>query len=384
MPAIILHIISGLEIGGAETALLRLLKYGLAEEYDCHVLSLAGEGPLSVAMKECGATLHYPTNKLLMQWPLIGHATLKAINELDPLIVQGWMYHGNIAASVGCRLSRKSPQLIWNIRASLHNVGSAKWLTRRLIDLGGRLSKQPKAVIYNSQTSLKLHAARGYSQATSLVIPNGFDPDLFKPCSTKRRNIRRELNIPAEAILVTHLGRFHPDKGQIDFIRAASKCLLSFPDTFYLMGGPGVDSASVHLQSEISNENESQIRIIGARTDADAVLAASDIYVSSSRTESFPNTLGEAMATGLASIATDVGDCSLLIGESGKIVPPMDVEALAHAIESFISSKELRDKIGLNARDRIKQNYTIQVMVTRYSDLYNTVLKAESSNLCVA
>lgn len=383
MPATILHIISGLKIGGAETALLRLLEYGLTQEYDCHVLSLAGKGPLSTAMEGSGAILHYPAENSFMRWPSIGYAVVRVINKIDPAIVQGWMYHGNISALAGCKLSRKSPRLLWNIRAGLHNLSSAKWLTRRIIDLGGRLSKKPNMVLYNSEASLKLHVARGYYAAKNLVIPNGFDTDLFKPSLEKRRDVRSELNVPAEATLVTHLGRFHPDKGQVDFAKAASRCLQSFPNTFFLMAGPGVENASSLLGAELTDGDKKQFRIVGARTDSEAVLAASDIYVSSSRTESFPNTLGEAMASELACIATDVGDCALLLKDCGQIVPKQNVDALASAIEGFVSGVELTSEVGSSARKRIKEDYSIQTMVSSYIELYEAILVDGSTNQCV-
>lgn len=101
------------------------------------------------------------------------------------------------------------------------------------------------------------------------------------------------------------------------------------------------------------------------------MLAALDVHVLSSVSEGFPNVVAEAMACGVPGVVTDVGDAALIVGDTGRVVPPRDAAALAEGIAALIGAgAEQRCALGSAARERIETAYGLEAMVKRYEELY--------------
>jgi glycosyltransferase involved in cell wall biosynthesis len=117
--------------------------------------------------------------------------------------------------------------------------------------------------------------------------------------------------------------------------------------------------------------------LLGARGDMPRVLAALDLAtLSSAYGEAFPLSIGEAMACGIPSVVTDLGDCAHLVGETGRVVPPRNPEALARAWEDILSLEpDARARLGLAARERIATHFALPRIAERYLALYRGVLE---------
>lgn len=101
---------------------------------------------------------------------------------------------------------------------------------------------------------------------------------------------------------------------------------------------------------------------------------AIDILSSSSYGEGFPNVIGEAMACGVPCVVTDVGDSAVIVGDTGLVVPPKNPKALAQSMKKMIEvGKEKREGLGMKARDRIMDNYSIEKVVKEYEKLYEGI-----------
>jgi glycosyltransferase involved in cell wall biosynthesis len=124
----------------------------------------------------------------------------------------------------------------------------------------------------------------------------------------------------------------------------------------------------------VSNGLSGRVSLLGLRSDIPAINAALDIACSSSLSEGFPNTIGEAMATGVPCVATDVGESKMLIGNTGLAVPPRDPGAFASALLQLIESgRATRSRMGLSARSRIKNNFPLSLAAQRYELMYSYV-----------
>ena len=114
---------------------------------------------------------------------------------------------------------------------------------------------------------------------------------------------------------------------------------------------------------------------LGSRDDVERLLAAADLVVSSSVSESFSNALAEGMAAGLPAVATDVGDSARIVGSTGRIVPPRDPVALAEAMGALLGeSKTARAARGIEARRRIETRFSIERALVAHSAFYASLM----------
>ncbi len=374
----ILHIITGLSTGGAERALYNLLQGGLSTEFDSHVISLSDAGTMGVQIEALGV----PVITLGMQAgrPSVGGALKlrSAIKDLQPDIIQGWMYHGNLVASLARFFCSQKVPIVWNVRHSLYDLSAERRMTRQVIRINRILSKSVTSLLYNSQLSREQHEDFGFCRDKGLVIPNGINCQEFGFSMDARRNIRAELAIPVEARVIGHVARFHPMKDHAVLLQAAKIILGHYPDTHFVLSGRDVDLNNAELKQHIPNELQNKFHLLGERSDIADLMSAMDILSSSSWGEAFPNVLGEAMAIGIPCVATNVGDSALIIGNCGVVVPPKNKITLAAGIESLLAMPDIeRCALGENARRRIEDKFTLSVIVERYICLYRKLARRE-------
>lgn len=370
----IIHIITGLATGGAERALYNLLHGGLITRFGNRVISLSDEGTMGSQIRALGV----PVTTLDMhggQPSLSGLRKLRrVVREFKPDVVQGWMYHGNLVGTLARTFALGRPVLAWNIRHSLYDLNHEKPMTRQVIRANRFFSSSPDALLYNSQLSRKQHEDFGFSSLNGQVIPNGIDVQRFCFSAEARKRVRSELGIPLEARLVGHVARLHQMKDHPAFLRAMAGLAFRYPDTHFLLSGRDVSLEDKSLEQLIPVQVRDRFHLLGERSDVPDLMSAMDVFCQSSWSEAFPNVLGEAMATGVPCVATDVGDSAMVVGDTGVVVPPRDEGALAAGIESFLMMplEECRT-LGASARLRIESNYTLSEIMEQYSALYENL-----------
>ena len=380
-----MHIITGLSTGGAERALYNLLRGGLAGNFISHIISLSDEGTigprieaLGVPVTVLGMSNGWPTPSGLVKFRRI-------IKSFRPDLVHGWMYHGNLAATLACAFAPNRPILAWNIRHSLYDLGCEKLMTRQVIRANSLFSNTPDVILYNSRLSRKQHEAFGFTSHNGQVIPNGIDVQQFSFSSSSRQRIRIELGIPTDAPVFGHVARLHPMKDHPLFLRAAANVALRHSEVNFLLSGRDVLPENPSITQLIPEKVCNRFHLLGERSDVEELMSTMDVFcLSSSRGEGFPNVLGEAMAVGVPCLATDVGDSAAIVGDTGVIVPPNNEEAFIAGIEHFLTmSSEERCLLGTTARTRIEENYTLGVIVDQYAGLYEDLItKKRISSSC--
>ena len=376
----ILHVITGLNVGGAENMLAKLIENDSRPQTQ-HVLSLLKPGPLAERITAAGATVH--TLGMKRGLPTIGAARrlMKLVQKLGPDVLHGWMYHGNLAVTYAQFASRNAIPTIWNIRHSLENAQRETLRTRALLGISRRLSHRPRAIVYNSAASAAQHEAHGFSAAQRTVIPNGFDCSLFRPDPGAREKVEALLGIPAGRPIIGCIARFHPMKGHANLVAAATIAMQQGSDFHLLMVGHGLAEPPDALRKMIEKLPFDRVTTSDARLDVAEWLPGLDILaVPSGWGEAFPNVIGEALSCGVPVISTDVGDSRVIVGPAGEIVPPENPKALAAAIARMLElSGEERSRLGLAGRERIVDNYSLNAITERYERLYREV----SSNRAV-
>jgi len=317
-PIKILHLISTLDTGGAETSLFRLVTNMDKESFDNIVVSMTDIGPVGKEIQTCGVPVYALKMKKGLPDPRGIWSLYRLIHRLRPDIIQCWMYHANILGL----FALMKRHLIWNIRCSDMDLARYGPVYRWSVKLGALLSGHPDMIVTNSHAGRITHGTLGYHPKRWEVIPNGFDTDIFKPDPKARSHIRAALDIPEDSIVIGLIARLDPMKDHRNFFNAANVLLASHAHVHFILAGKGVSMSNpgvADLMGSITKKD--RFHLLGERDDIACVFAALDIASSSSYGEGFPNTIGEAMATGVPCVVTDVGDSKVIVGDTGIVVP---------------------------------------------------------------
>jgi glycosyltransferase involved in cell wall biosynthesis len=368
----VLHVITGVIMGGAEMMLYKLLARGDRARFEPTVLSLLGLGPVGARMSAMGVPLL--TLGMHQERPL-SLAMLRLIpmaRQVHPSLIQGWMYHGNLAAST-CALLSGRPPVIWNVRHSIHDMAHETRLTRGFIRLGAALSSSTRAVIYNSRLSARQHEQLGYDPGKTVVIPNGFDCELFRPRPEMAERLRNEARIKPGRVVVGMVARNHPQKDPGNLFRATALLVKRAIDVHLVIVGPGFDTGNAEVMSAIDQAGiADRVSLLGQRHDIPDIVAGFDLAtLPSAWGEGFPNVLGEAMACGVPCVTTDIGDSAWIVGDVGMVVPPRDPDALADALGRLVAlGRDGRRQLGAAARARVIEHFEVDDIVRQYQGLY--------------
>jgi len=375
----VMHVITGLSTGGAETMLLKLLS-AASGNMDHVVVSLGDKGTIGPRIAALGVPIHCLGLKRNAPNPFSALSMLPLARRIDPKLIQGWMYHGNLMASMATLALRQKPPVLWNIRQTIYDLCRERWLTAKLIRLGARLSSGPAAIIYNSKTSATQHEELGYRADKRVVIPNGFDCQVLRPDEAARRAVRAELGITDDTVLVGLVARYHPMKDHVGFLKAAAIVVRFHPQARFVLAGAGVSSTQPELAEGIQqNELGDRVILLGERSDIPRLNNAFDIGCSASWSEAFSNSIGEAMACGVPCAVTDVGDSEYIVGDSGFVAPPRAPEALAEAIGRLVEiGRSGRQQLGVKARQRIETEFSLSSIVQNYENLYATICESNA------
>ena len=376
----VMHMITELDVGGAEIMLTKLLAAMDPGQFSHSVLSLKNKGPIAAQIEKLGI----PVYELNLHRPFSRIRALTRLrmifSEQRPDLIQGWLYHGNLAAGMLRFLNVSNRPVIWNIRCSLNSFKLEKPLTYMAIRAGVLFSRSVAGILYNSHFSTDQHSAIGYSSGKACIIPNGFDLRRFKPNLLARQKVRSALKVPKDGILIGLIARYHPMKDHVNFLRAASLIAKKRTNVRFLILGGDVDQRASGLIGIVEALGlRGRVILLGERPDVESFYPALDIASLSSYGEGFPNVIGEAMACCIPCVVTDVGDCRRLVGKTGIVVPAKNPEALEKGWEALIDKGQAeRNKLGKAARRRILENFEISNIAGRYEELYQRVMEAKA------
>lgn len=370
----IVHIISGLGTGGAESMLHRLVKQMRGHTHV--IISLTSIGTVGKRLLSDGFDVY-----VLDLRGILGFMSLLRLwfllRGIKPDVIQTWMYHADLIGSIIGRLSGVK-NIIWNIRNT--NIPQGRYSLTGLIILICSIISYfgPRKIICCAQSALRLHVALGYSKSKLIVIPNGYNINDINESEAERFNSRLLFDIPNNKVVIGMVGRFDSLKGYDIFVKAAGILAKDHPDTFLFMAaGHDVSDNNEQLNQMILDfAPHAKFKFLGERDDVPNVMQSIDVFCLASRSEGFPNVVAEAMLMQVPCVVTDVGDAKEIVGTSGVVVPPENPLDLAVAINSVVSlDKSVRIELGQSARQRIKDNYSIESIASQYENLYQSLDK---------
>lgn len=368
----VLFVTTGLATGGAERMLYRLIPGLVAGGLKIGVVSLRGRGSVSGEIEALGVAVWHLGLDSARDLPLATMRLRGIARDFRPDVVQGWMYHGNLAAWLLRALWSRRARLCWSVRQSLPDLGLEKPRTRRVIRVCARVSAGVDAIVYNALLARRQHEVIGYASVPGRLIDNGFDTGIFRPDAEAAAAIRHELGLRLSDRLIGLIARFHAMKGHEVCLRAAANLAARAPDVHFLLAGHGVDASNPALAPWLNEPVlMGRAHLLGERTDVPALTCALDVATSASLAEAFPNTLGEAMSCGVPCVATDVGDARRIVGNTGLIVPPGNAEAMASAWARLLAlPKTELAALGSEARQRVSDCFSLERTVANYLELY--------------
>ena len=365
----IVHLITGLETGGAERMLAHLAIRTDRDRFRPVVVSMTGMGTIGPAIAAAGVTLRTLGMRRGLPDVRAIPRLSRILQEFRPAVLQTWLYHADLLGLIMRRLGQV-PHLVWCLQ------GTETIETAVVRPLLAWRSRDPDAVVTVARVGQRFHESIGYHPRRWAYIPNAFDTVALRPDPETRRRGRAELGIAEEDFAILLPARYHPMKDHANFLAAAALMAPAHPDARFVLAGAGTEPDHSALAAAIAGHGlAGRVLSLGERSDLEELYPAFDIVsLASAFGEALPMVLGEAMACGVPCVATDIGDWALVIGDAGIIVPPRDPQALAAGWQRMIAlGREGRRALGVRARARIVENYDLERIVPRFEALYSEI-----------
>ena len=370
----VVFLVRSLNFGGVERQLVILAKGMDKTRFEPVVLCFYGGGPLQAELTEAGIRV-ISLNKQ-SRWDVAGFLwrLSRTIGLLKPDVLHGFLPVPNFLAAL-LKLVYPSMRVVMGVRTSGKDLTHYDWTFRLSFWLERLLAGLADLVILNSRAGETAYAKKGFRPEKMTVIANGIDTGVYHPDPEAGAALRAEWRVPAKAILVGIVGRLDPMKGHSVFLQAAAA--LELTEAHFVVVGDGPQAYRQHLV-ELGSSLGLDQRLVWAasRRDVTRVYNALDLCCSASLFgEGFPNVIGEAMACGIPCVVTDVGDSAWVTGAAGITVAPNDSNALSEAITGMCRlSREERAGLGQQARARVVEIFSTELMVRRTEDALETLV----------
>jgi glycosyltransferase involved in cell wall biosynthesis len=356
--------------GGGQISLLELLAH--IDRTKFLPLVIAGEeGKLKKEVKKLGiecVVLPMPRFKWLNPfpffagfWRIFNFVRKQKIKLIHSNTSRAALYAGPVAKIL-------SIPLIWHVRVPLPDY----LLDRFLVSLSSRIIAVSR-IVRRRFSWLKKNKVE--------IIYNGVNTKRFLP-GLAQGDLRKKFHIDSEDIVIGTVGRLSPEKGLEYLISAIPDVINEYPQTKVLIVGDGNENYRLSLQEKVKElELSSRIFFVGFYEDVPQVLRCMDIFSLPSLFEAFSRSLLEAMACGLPVVATAVGGNVEIVedGVNGLLVPPSNPGALAFAIKELLKDKEKARKMGLEAKLRVEENFSMDINAMKIERLYLQILEYRRS-----
>ncbi len=369
-PVPITLVITDLDVGGAERALVALATGLEPRRWRPSVINLSGPGALVEPLEAAGISVESLDVNRRRPVQVIARL-ISALRRSKPRLVQSFLFHANLASKLAAPWAG-SPWVVGGLRVAERQKGWHLTLDR----LTGSLSTG--AVCVSAGVRRFSIEFGGLDPDRLVVIPNAVDGTAIDCAFAVDRP---SLGIPPDTFLTLYVGRLDPQKGVEFLLEAAAKVIETRSDWDLVLVGDGPLRPHLQARTETHPTLRDHVHWLGRRDDVPGLLKAADLLVLPSLWEGMPNVVLEAMAARRAVIGTRVeGTEDLVIpGRTGWLVPAADPQALAGALLEAASDRDRLRRFGEAARDRVEASFTPARVVEAYERLWAEVLGLEFS-----
>ena len=351
----VLHVIDSLDLGGAQTALLNLVRFRDRGRFQLTVALMHGRGVFAGALEKEDIEV---VSLSAGRWPP------SYLHRLPRLLRRG---HFDVAHFhlFGANWIGKPLAALCGVRVRVNHDQCNDRVRHLALDRATNLLSSHIFAVSES-TRATLVGLEKIAPAKITLLPNAVDTDRFRaPTAAERSAARSELGLPRDGTVVAGLGRLHPQKNWPLFLRLAAR----FPEAVFVIAGTGPQEDRLRAQAPAN------VHFAGFR-DARTVLAAADVFLLTSDYEGTPMTLLEAMACGVPPVVSAVDGCAEILadGAGGLTAPAGDDVAFAAQLGQLLGDPERRARLGAAARERVRQAYNARVQTRVVEETYVRLL----------
>ena len=365
---------SQITIGGAQRVLLDQAQWFWDQGYDVHAVFFYDKDKLA---QEWSARYPFPITVLSSYHRESGLGKnlggisygffhlVKYLRQVRPDFIECFTHDANTLGIPAAKLAGVKRRFAAHHGQFAGQSASARELHTRIIN-----SPLTTKLICVSERAKRQALDEGIRPDKIRVIFNGVRPIESDPAA--RSEIRAELGLKDEDVMVLSVGRLVPEKAQHYLVSAARLLKEKAPDLRFFIAGEG--PCRKELEEQIAEGGlDGAFRLLGNRSDVDRLLSAADLFVLYSDTEGMPVSLMEAMSAGVPCIASNLEGIAQLIPEErfGKLIPSGDPELLAETIREFTADPARMAATGRNGQQRIRESFTIDASCKQYEDLFS-------------
>ena len=375
MPSIV-HVIIGLGNGGAEATLRKLCSLDATNSHT--VISLTSPGSHGPVLRQSGIDVHCMG---LRWWNIVpitrSIRSFRCVKEAD--ILTAWMPHAIFLSPLLFRRGNPT-KLVLNLRASSYGGSFLNFLRHNILVIWSLFFRKiVDAVIVPGKETGDAHHGLKVSREKFEIIHNGFSSQMIPSVQNHMVAYPRRQNPIGKSrgpLTLAFFARWHPQKNHVGLLKTLFVFSETGVDFRILFAGAGMDSQNKTLTRLIEKYGlERKVQLLGNLESIEEAVSTVDVHVMPSAFgEAFPNAVAETMLYGVPNIVTNVGDSAYLVGPTGWVVEPNDLDALLGALQSAAAPESDLRKKGLAARERITKLFPIERMVRNYSDLYHSLL----------
>lgn len=294
--------------------------------------------------------------------PLSFPAILRTARRLQPDVIYTSQQRQDV------QLARLLGQLLGVPHVLALHYPAGPWLGRATL----RAIRRSRRLVAISEYVRQTAIAHGADPGVIHVVHNSLEAGPFLE-EHDRMAVRRELDIPATAPLISSIGRLDPEKGHAELLEALARIVTTAPDVRLLVCGStftrdNYDNYLKNLARQLGLEEN--VIFAGFRRDIPAIMGASDIFCLPSHNEAFGMVFVEAMAAGLPVVAYRAGGVPEIVvhGETGLLAEREDVDALAAHLQQLLADAELAQRMGIAGRARVLSHFVPRVRAPHWAE----------------
>ena len=368
-PRRISFLITELDHGGAERALVRVVTGLDRSLWEPRVISLSDRGPLAEPLEAAGVPVTAIGAGRVRSPAGLWRATVgltRCLNEQQPAVLQTFLFHANIAGRLAARRAGV-PAVVSGLRVAEKRgrwrLKFDRW-TERFVDR--------HICVSQSVADFSMRQS-GLSESKVVVIPNGVDVDRF--AAAEPANLAT-FGVPGDARTILSVGRLDEQKNPLGLLSSFAAIAEGHRQAHLLFVGHGPEEDALHA-AILGAKLESRVHLAGWQADIPGIMRACDLFVLASNWEGMPNVLLEAGAAGVPVVSTRVEGAEEIItsGESGVLVGIAQPAELADAMSDCLSEPAAAKDRADQLQSIVSKRFTWDSMVASYSEVYESLLR---------